>query len=225
MSNQKLVKQKVVKKCVYFWVYEMCFIRFMLKETIIHLFQRWTISVTTVIRRMKRHIILDGIKSVVNFIVKKAADFVIGGFFSVFSRISSMAYRALTWSTPTYYIWFIFYAPEIEDEGGGHIVFVLSVILSFCPPLWNFNLANNFWTVSARELWYFTWIFPVIRPLRGYHFLLSWSLTLFYSFNVGNNFWTVGARFLVIHMSILWDNTNTFDLETLEFDPLLKKNV
>ena len=43
---------------------------------------------------------------------------------------------------------------------GGHIVFVLSVILSFChsvilsfcPPLWNFNLANNFWTVSARAL-------------------------------------------------------------------------
>ena len=28
----------------------------------------------------------------------------------------------------------------------GHIVF----ILSFCPPLWNCNLANNFWTVSAR---------------------------------------------------------------------------
>ena len=27
-----------------------------------------------------------------------------------------------------------------------------SLILSFCPPLWNFNLANNFWTVSARAL-------------------------------------------------------------------------
>ena len=24
--------------------------------------------------------------------------------------------------------------------------------MSFCPPLWNFNLANNFWTVSARAL-------------------------------------------------------------------------
>ena len=24
--------------------------------------------------------------------------------------------------------------------------------LSLCPPLWNFNLANNFWTVSARAL-------------------------------------------------------------------------
>ena len=35
---------------------------------------------------------------------------------------------------------------------GGHIVFVLSVILSFCHSLWNFNLANNFWTVSARAL-------------------------------------------------------------------------
>ena len=27
-----------------------------------------------------------------------------------------------------------------------------SAILSFCPPLWNFNLANNFWTVSPRAL-------------------------------------------------------------------------
>ena len=48
----------------------------------------------------------------------------------------------------------IFYAPEIEDRGVycfysvGHSV-ILS--LSFCP-LWNFNLANKFWTVNARTL-------------------------------------------------------------------------
>ena len=41
----------------------------------------------------------------------------------------------------------IFYAPEIEDRGG---ILILSC-LSFCS-LWNFNLANNFWTVSARAL-------------------------------------------------------------------------
>ena len=96
--------------------------------------------------------------------------------------------------------------------------------LSFCPPLWNFNLANNFWTVCARalifhlsipydktfpwvplmltlwhwpgsltqflktltlqitfeqrvlELWYFTWVFLVIR--RGYHYFLPYDLDL-----------------------------------------------
>ena len=40
----------------------------------------------------------------------------------------------------------------LRSKIGGHIVLVLSVILSFCHPLWNFNLANNFWTASARAL-------------------------------------------------------------------------
>ena len=125
---------------------------------------------------------------------------------------------------------------------GGHIVFVLSVILSFChsvilsfcnsvilsfcPPLWNFNLANNFSTVRARalifhmsipcdktflwiplfltlwpwpwrltyflktltlwisfeqwvlELWYYTWVFLVIRPFSGYHYFWPCDLDL-----------------------------------------------
>ena len=109
---------------------------------------------------------------------------------------------------------------------GGHIVFVLSVILSFCHSLWNFNLANNFWTVNARalifhmripcdktflwvpffftlwlspwslthflktlnllitfeqwvlELWYFIWVYLVIRPFRGYNYFSAWDLTL-----------------------------------------------
>ena len=109
---------------------------------------------------------------------------------------------------------------------GGHIVFVLSVILSFCPTLWIFILANNFWTVIAKasifhmsipcdktfpwvplfftlwpwpsslahflktltlpitfiqwvlERWYFTWIFPVIRPFGGYHYFLPCDLDL-----------------------------------------------
>ena len=84
--------------------------------------------------------------------------------------------------------WFPFYAPAVDDRG--HIVFVLSVILlfrlvivSFCPPLWNFNLDNNFWQ-WVLELWYFTWIFPVVRPFRGYHIFITlwpwpWSLTHF----------------------------------------------
>ena len=49
----------------------------------------------------------------------------------------------------------IFMPPR--SKYGGQIVFVIlsvchSVSLSFCPPLWNFNLANNFWKVSARAL-------------------------------------------------------------------------
>ena len=42
------------------------------------------------------HKILDRIKVAANFIVKKAADFVLSGIFSVFSRNSSAAYRAFT---------------------------------------------------------------------------------------------------------------------------------
>ena len=46
-----------------------------------------------------------------------------------------------------------FLCPHIEDRGGYCFCPVChSVILSLCPPLWNFNLANNFWTVSARAL-------------------------------------------------------------------------
>ena len=48
----------------------------------------------------------------------------------------------------------------LRSKIGGHIVFVLSVILhvchsaflSFSLPLWSFYLANNIWTVTARAL-------------------------------------------------------------------------
>ena len=108
----------------------------------------------------------------------------------------------------------------------GHIVFGLlchSVILLFCPALYNLNLANNVWTMSAKalifplirpsadtiifypvtltldfdqffenfnlannfcfkqwvlEIWYSTWIFPVIRPFRGYHYFSPCDLYL-----------------------------------------------
>ena len=66
---------------------------------------------------------------------------------------------------------------------GGHIVFVLSVIPSFCHSLWNFNLVNNFWTVSARALIFhmsipcnktFPWV-PLFFTLWPW----PWSLTHF----------------------------------------------
>ena len=120
---------------------------------------------------------------------------------------------------------YVFIPPRSKIEGAYSFCPVChSVILSFCPPLWNFSLANNFWTVSATafifhmsipcdktfswvplfltlwpgpwsltnflktlallitfeqwvlELWYFTWIFPVIRPFRGYHYFLNCDL-------------------------------------------------
>ena len=46
-----------------------------------------------------------------------------------------------------------FYAPEIEDLSMGTIIFDLVTLTSEFDPLFdNFNLAYNFWTVSARAL-------------------------------------------------------------------------
>ena len=43
------------------------------------------------------------------------------------------------------------------------------------------------------ELWYFTWLFPVMRPFRGYHYF--WY------------FWTVRAIALIFHTNIPCDKT------------------
>mgnify|MGYP003692164477 CR=1 FL=1 len=58
--------------------------------------------------------------------------------------------------TSTVFVIVYFLCPR--DRRAGAYCFVLSVILSFCnsailsfcPPLWNFNLPNNFWTFCAR---------------------------------------------------------------------------
>ena len=55
--------------------------------------------------------------------------------------------------------------------------------LSFCPPLWNFNLANNFWTVSARALIFHMSIVSG-KTFSGLPLFLTmwawpWSLTYF----------------------------------------------
>ena len=57
------------------------------------------------------------------------------------------------------------------------------------------------------ELWYFIWVFLVIKPLRGYHYFGLVTLTLefdpfFENFNLAINFWTVSARALILYMSI-----------------------
>ena len=110
------------------------------------------------------------------------------------------------------YIHVDFYAPKIEDRGAYCFCPVCySVILSFCPPLWNFILANNFWTVSARALLFqmnipcdktFPWILL---------FLTLWPWPRFdpfiENFNLANNFWIVSARALIFHMNISCDKT------------------
>ena len=132
------------------------------------------------------------------------------------------------WGLELWYFTWIFLVTR-PFHGNQHFLCIFLGILflsclSFCPPLWNFNLANTFWTVSARalkvhlsiphaktflwvptffilwswpwslthflttltllitfeqwvlELWYFTWIFPVIRPFCGYHYFLPLTL-------------------------------------------------
>ena len=62
------------------------------------------------------------------------------------------------------------------------------------------------------ELCNFTWLFPVIRPFRGYHFLFPVTLTLEFNpflenFNLANNFLTMSARALIFHRCIPCDKT------------------
>ena len=47
---------------------------------------------------------------------------------------------------------------------------------SLYPFFKKFYLVNNFWTVL--ELWYFTWVFLVIRPFSEYHYLWHCDLDL-----------------------------------------------
>ena len=72
-----------------------------------------------------------------------------------------------------------FFMPPRSKIGGAYCFCSVchSVILSFCPLLWNFNLLITFeqWVLV---LWYFTWIFPVIRPFCGYHYFLPCDLDL-----------------------------------------------
>ena len=72
---------------------------------------------------------------------------------------------------------------------------------------WPWSLTHSLKTLTllitfeqwVLELWYFTWVFLVIRPFRGYHNFLPCDLDLgvdpfFENFNLGYNFWTVSAE-------------------------------
>ena len=49
-----------------------------------------------------------------------------------------------------YFIWISLVGEKKNNTRSGGILFLS--ILSFCPPIWNFNIANNFWPMSARTL-------------------------------------------------------------------------
>ena len=72
-------------------------------------------------------------------------------------------------------VWVSFYAPKSNDRG--HIVFVLSVCLSFCLfvclSVVNFNLYYNFWNVRDRHF-----IFGMHTPLMWPFQMTPRSMTL-----------------------------------------------
>ena len=64
----------------------------------------------------------------------------------------------------------LFSAPEIEDREAYCLSPVChSVIPLFCHSLWNFKLAKTF-EHRLLELWYFTWVFLVMVPFRGFQY-------------------------------------------------------
>ena len=99
-------------------------------------------------------------------------------------------------STENLQITDIFIPPRAKIVGGGHIVFVLSVILSFRYSVILFETLTLLVTFEqwVLELWYFTWIFPVMRHFCWYHYFWPCDLDLapyFENFNLAKNFWTV----------------------------------
>ena len=91
------------------------------------------------------------------------------------------------------------------------IFYPVTLTLEFDLLFENFNLANNFWTVSARAL-----IFHMSNPCdkTSQWVPLFWPCDLdlvvwpiFENFNLANNFWTVSARALIFYMIIPCDKT------------------
>ena len=85
------------------------------------------------------------------------------------------------------------------------------------------------------ELWYFTWVFHVIRLFPGYHYSLPCNLDLevwpiFKNFNLGNNFWTMSTRVWYFTWELLviipFPNYHYFLPRDLDLGvlPIFKKN-
>ena len=108
------------------------------------------------------------------------------------------------------------FAVKIIMPPRSKIVFVLSVILS--SETLTLLISFEQWVL---ELWYFTWILPVIRPFRGYHYFLPcdldlgvWRLTLLITFKQWVlDLWYSTWISLVIRPFRGYDYFLTFDLD------------
>ena len=112
------------------------------------------------------------------------------------------------------FVWYqlglcIFYTSrsKIGEKRWEGTVCVVIVILQYS--VWNFNLANNVWTLSSR-FWYFTCVFILTQPFQGFqHFDFVTSTSefglLIENFGLVHKFSTVIARALIFHTSLYFD--------------------
>ena len=109
-----------------------------------------------------------------------------------------------------YFTWIF---PLIKPFCGYHNFWPCNHDLGVWHTFKNCNLANKFWTVSARAL-----IFKMNIPCDKtfpwaplfFFYLVTFTLEFdpfFENFNLANNFWTVNARALIFHMNIPCDKT------------------
>ena len=91
--------------------------------------------------------------------------------------------------------------PRDQRLGGGAYCFVLCHSVIVCHSVLLFETLTLLITFEqcVLELWYFTWVFLVTRPFRGYHYFLPCDLDpgvwdIFENVNLANNFWSVSAR-------------------------------
>ena len=110
----------------------------------------------------------------------------------------------------------VFLCPRDRRSGGG--ILFLSCLSFFHFVI--FLLSETYTLLITFEQWvlelffYFTWVFLVIRPFRGYHYFWHCDLDLgvwpFWgeNFNLAYNFWTKEIRTFIFHMSIQWDKNS-----------------
>ena len=73
--------------------------------------------------------------------------------------------------TPTFYVCLIM---PPRSKIGGRFVYVLSVIMSLCPPLRNFNLANNFYIIIKYNTYNYVHIYNALKYIEDF-----WIMFLF----------------------------------------------
>ena len=117
-------------------------------------------------------------------------------------------------STPTHNCWrWIMLPPPpffFLRGGGGKFIYTvylntILIILLFCHSVLLYETSTLLITSEqwVLDLWYFTGVFFVTRPLRGYNDFSPCNLDPFKKkINLANVFWKVSVRALIFHMSI-----------------------